>query len=176
MSPGFIIPCSVILYTVTEHLPVPGMSVRGWGHKDDQTRLSLASWHSLSRKRNRCQLDNHRKRCSLARASLVTHEESACGARDLGLIPGSGRSPGEGNGNPLQYSCLGNPWTEGPAGLQSVGCRVRHDWVTNTFTFTFAMVISTGRKRQSKLQMSVMGGWLFRAASLKKGRWRRARS
>ena len=28
---------------------------------------------------------------------------------DSGLIPGSGRSPGEGNGNPLQYSCLGNP-------------------------------------------------------------------
>ena len=28
---------------------------------------------------------------------------------DAGLIPGSGRSPGEGNGNPLQYSCLGNP-------------------------------------------------------------------
>ena len=30
-------------------------------------------------------------------------------ARDSGLIPGSGRSPGEGNGNPLQHSCLGNP-------------------------------------------------------------------
>ena len=30
-------------------------------------------------------------------------------ARDMGLIPGSGRSPGGGNGNPLQYSCLGNP-------------------------------------------------------------------
>ena len=29
--------------------------------------------------------------------------------RDVGLIPGSGRSPGRGNGNPLQYSCLGNP-------------------------------------------------------------------
>ena len=30
-------------------------------------------------------------------------------ARDMGLIPGLGRSPGEGSGNPLQYSCLGNP-------------------------------------------------------------------
>ena len=29
--------------------------------------------------------------------------------QDTGLIPASGRSPGEGNGNPLQYSCLGNP-------------------------------------------------------------------
>ena len=34
---------------------------------------------------------------------------SACSARDLGSIPGLGRSPGEGNGNPLQYSCLENP-------------------------------------------------------------------
>ena len=33
-------------------------------------------------------------------------KESACNTGDLGLIPGSGRSPGEGNGNPLQYSCL----------------------------------------------------------------------
>ena len=33
---------------------------------------------------------------------------SACNAEDPGLIPGSGRSPGEGNGNPLQYSCLEN--------------------------------------------------------------------
>ena len=34
---------------------------------------------------------------------------SAYNVGDLGLIPGSGRSPGEGNGNPLQYSCLENP-------------------------------------------------------------------
>ena len=34
---------------------------------------------------------------------------SASNARDVDLIPGSGRSPGEGNGNPLQYSCLENP-------------------------------------------------------------------
>ena len=38
---------------------------------------------------------------------------SACNAEDLGLIPGSGRSPGEGNGNPLQYSCLENPMDGG---------------------------------------------------------------
>ena len=34
---------------------------------------------------------------------------SAYNVEDLGSIPGSGRSPGEGNGNPLQYSCLENP-------------------------------------------------------------------
>ena len=36
-------------------------------------------------------------------------KQSACNAEDWGLIPGSGRSPGGGNGNPLQYSCLENP-------------------------------------------------------------------
>ena len=40
-------------------------------------------------------------------------KESACNEGDLGLIPGSGRSPGEGNGNPLQYSCLENPMDGG---------------------------------------------------------------
>ena len=40
-------------------------------------------------------------------------KQSACNAGDLGLIPGLGRSPGEGNGNPLQYSCLGNPMDRG---------------------------------------------------------------
>ena len=40
-------------------------------------------------------------------------KESACNARDPGSIPGSGRSPGEGDGNPLQFSCLGNPMDRG---------------------------------------------------------------
>ena len=41
--------------------------------------------------------------------------------RDAGSIPGLGRSPGGGNGNPLQYSCLKILWTEEPGGLQSMG-------------------------------------------------------
>ena len=40
-------------------------------------------------------------------------KESACNARDLGSISGSGRSPGGGNDNPLQYSCLENPMDRG---------------------------------------------------------------
>ena len=39
--------------------------------------------------------------------------------RDVSLIPGSGRSPGGGHGNPCQYFFLENPWTEEPGGLQS---------------------------------------------------------
>ena len=42
-------------------------------------------------------------------------------AVDSGSIPGSERSPGVGNGNPLQYSCLENPWIEESGGLQSMG-------------------------------------------------------
>ena len=40
-------------------------------------------------------------------------KESACNAGDLGSIPGLGRSPGEGNGNLIQYSCLENPMDRG---------------------------------------------------------------
>ena len=50
-------------------------------------------------------------------------KESACNAGDLVLIPGSGRSPGEENGYPLQYFCLVIPWTEEPGRLQSIGLR-----------------------------------------------------
>ena len=42
-----------------------------------------------------------------------SHKESSCSTGGLGLIPGLGRSPGEGNGNPLQYSCLGNHMDRG---------------------------------------------------------------
>ena len=47
---------------------------------------------------------------------------------DVGSIPGSGRTPGEGHGNPLQYSCLENPMDRGAWQLQSIGSqRVGHD-------------------------------------------------
>ena len=52
--------------------------------------------------------------------NLPAVQEIACSVGDLGLIPGSEGSPGEGNGNPLQYSCLEIPWTEEPGGLQSM--------------------------------------------------------
>ena len=50
---------------------------------------------------------------------------------EVWLIPGSGRSPGEGNGNPLHSTAWRVPWTEEPCGLQSMGSqRVGHDWMT----------------------------------------------
>ena len=61
-------------------------------------------------------------------------KESACSAGDLGLIPGLGRFPGEGNGNPLQYSCLENLMDRGAwwITVHGVAKRVRHDGATNT--------------------------------------------
>ena len=53
---------------------------------------------------------------------------SARSAGDLGLIPGLGRSPGEGNGNPLQYSCLENSTDRGNWWATIMGCqRVGHN-------------------------------------------------
>ena len=53
---------------------------------------------------------------------------------DSGLIPGSGRSPGEGNGNSLQYACQGNPMGRGGLSMDSKWCswcpRVGHHLVT----------------------------------------------
>ena len=68
---------------------------------------------------------------------MVAHsKESICNAGDPGLIPGLGRSPGEGKGNTLQYSCLENSmdrraWRATVHGVS----RVRHNWVTFTHSF-----------------------------------------
>ena len=60
-----------------------------------------------------------------------SYNRLACNAGDLGSIPGMGRSPGEGNGSPLQYSCLENPMDKGAwqATIHGV-TRVRHDLAT----------------------------------------------
>ena len=75
----------------------------------------------------------------------------------LGQIPGSGRSPEEGNGNPLQYSCLENPMNRGAwrATVHGVA-KVGHDWATkpppsivaNGFARTVVHVYVTGRDRR----------------------------
>ena len=58
-------------------------------------------------------------------------KESAGNTGHTGLIPGLGRCPGEGNGNPLQYSCLENPMDRGAWQATVHGiARVRHDLVT----------------------------------------------
>ena len=59
----------------------------------------------------------------------------ACNVGDLGLIPGWGRSPGEGNGNPLQYSCLENPVDEEAWWATVYGVAKSRTWLSN---FTLA--------------------------------------
>ena len=64
-------------------------------------------------------------------------------AGDVGSIPGLGSFPGEGHGNPLQYSCCRIPWTEEPGGLQSIGLhRVKYNWSNLADTHNFLFCIS----------------------------------
>ena len=85
--------------------------------------------------------------------------------RDAGLIPGLGRSPGAGHGNPLQYSCLETPWTEEPGGLQSMGSqRVGHDRsnLARTHTHTFQERESLACSRSQSVRIT----WLFLLAKM----------
>ena len=58
-------------------------------------------------------------------------KESVCNAGNPGSIPGSKRSPGEGNGNPLQYSCLGNPKDRGDWWATVYGVTKSQIWLSN---------------------------------------------
>ena len=83
---------------------------------------------------------------------------SSCNAGDPGSIPGLERSPGERNGNPLQYSCLENPWMEEPGRLQSMWSqRVGHR--LSDFTFPFLL-----HCRQILHQLSYEGNTYFTPA------------
>ena len=63
-------------------------------------------------------------------------KESACNAGDVGSIPGSGVFPGEGNGNPFPYSCLGNFTDRRPGGLQSMESQKSQTGLNNLATTT----------------------------------------
>ena len=66
-------------------------------------------------------------RCALGFPGSSVGKESDCDAEDPGSIPGLERSPGEGNGNPVQYSCLENPMDRGAwqATVHGVAYRLR---------------------------------------------------
>ena len=67
---------------------------------------------------------------------------SAYNVGDLGSIPGSGRSPREGHGNPLQYSCLENPMDGGAWWAKVHGITKSRTQLSNfTFTFTFILMV-----------------------------------
>ena len=92
--------------------------------------MRLQSWTQLSNQADMHVNSFKRRVLSFTGASLEAQavKKSACGVGDLGLIPGLGRSPGEGHSNPLRYLAWRIPRTEEPGGLQSTGSqRGGHD-------------------------------------------------
>ena len=110
---------------------VPGKS-QGWGHL-----VGCRLW-------GRTELDTteateqHQQGPVKGFPGGLDGKESACNAGDPGSIPGLGRSPGEGNGNPLQYSCLENPTDRGAWWPTVHGVAKSRTWLSN-FTFTFTL-------------------------------------
>ena len=85
---------------------------------------------------------------------------NAGNVRDAGSIPGPGRSPGGGHGHPLQYSCLENPTTEEPGGLQYIRSpRVGHD--TCTFEIDNVSGLQGGRGASEVLVRKILFPDLF---------------
>ena len=82
-------------------------------------------------------------------------KESACNAKDPDLIPGLGRSSGEGNGYPLQYSYLGNPTDRGVNGVAKSQTRLSNDSHTHTYTHTHTRTC-THRYTYTNTQCKIM--------------------
>ena len=84
---------------------------------------------------------------------------SVYNVRDLGLIPGLGRFPGEGNGNPLQYSCLENPMGGG-AWWATVHGVTKSQTRLSDFTFTFTLHITSLVAQMVKRLPAVWETWV----------------
>ena len=112
----------------TEQLPFPfSLSCMGEGNGDplqcsclENPRDGIAWWAAVYG------VTQSRTRLKWLSSSSSSGKESACNARDPSLIPGSGRFPGEGNGNPLQYPCLENSKDRGT--WQATVHRIPKSW------------------------------------------------
>ena len=95
------------------------LSKRGKGkHKATEKYFSEITYENRKISRHSSQLEKTLENCPPVEGYMgfpgsSDGKASTYNAGDLGSIPGSGRSPGEGNGNPLQYSCLENPMDRG---------------------------------------------------------------
>ena len=127
-------PCPAIILSWYSHLPQCINRYNMWPTQYDQQNVHMDGFWGI------------RKNCKrpwnlvLFPASLgfpggSDGKESACKAGNPGLIPGLGRSPGEGNGNPAQYSCLENPM-DGGAWQGSSGITKSWTWLSDYTHFT----------------------------------------
>ena len=111
-------------------------SFRGSSQPEDQTCVSCISCIGRWILYQLCLLGSPKEENLIIEKGFLggsDGKESSYNARDPGSIPESGRSPGEGNGNPLQYSWLESSRDRGVWGLQFTGShKVGHDQVTNT--------------------------------------------
>ena len=98
----------------------------------------LYYWSSFS-KNNRCV------------TLTLPPKASACNAGDRGSIPGLGRSPGEGNGNPIRYFCLENPM-DGEAWRAAVHGVAESGLGLSDFTFTFKKTKTKKKKKQIQVE------------------------
>ena len=80
----------------------------GPGRSKESAHVKEGAWSTLQNAPQRSR-QTRIKKCLLGFPGSSDSKASAYNVGDPGSIPGSGRSPGEGNGNPLQYSCLENP-------------------------------------------------------------------
>ena len=92
------------------------------------------------------------------RSGVAGGKESACNAGDLDLTPGSGRSPGEGNGNPLQYSCLENLMDRGAWWATVHGVTESHttEQLTQTFSEFTSLTLAKRALNSSRLLPAVV--------------------
>ena len=110
---GFMEKCVFTLMTENNHLKI------------------LKGWYGRAYTKNFIHLGNFNVFLNVFVTGGSDGKESVCNVGDPGSIPGSGRSPGEGNGYSLQYSCLENSMDRGVWWAKSMGLqRVRQDWAT----------------------------------------------
>ena len=88
-------------------------------------------------------------------------KSSTCSAIDPGSFPGWGRSPGEENGNPLQYPCLETPWTAEPGGLRSMGSQEPDGLSNGSTTGCTRMKPGNRLSERSRTAKASSGPWHF---------------
>ena len=108
--------------------------------------LVFKSWLNLKNRDKNLKIEFNLNLLCSKRGSEV--KASACNAGDLGSIPGPGRSPGEGNSNPLQCSCLENPMDRGASWAIVHGVAKSQTWLSD---------FTSLHKRHRATQMKTVG-------------------